>query len=97
MQRGDITPEERHLDPVLPLWLGVAGACAAVGAAGALGLAATQEHGWGRLLETYLVSFSLFLALTLGALFFVMLQHITRAGWSWWCGASPRRSPATSG
>jgi len=82
MQRGDITPEERHLDPVLPLWLGVAGACAAVGAAGALGLAATQEHGWGRLLETYLVSFSLFLALTLGALFFVMLQHITRAGWS---------------
>jgi hypothetical protein len=81
-QVADITTEERRLDPVLPLWLGVAGALAAVGAAGALGLASTQEHGWGRLLETYLVSFSLFLALTLGALFFVMLQHITRAGWS---------------
>jgi hypothetical protein len=81
-QLGDTTPEERHLDAVLPLSLGIAGALAAVGTAGALGLAASQEHGWGRLLETYLVSFSLLLALTLGALFFVMLQHITRAGWS---------------
>jgi hypothetical protein len=34
------------------------------------------------LLETYLVSYSLFLAITLGALFFVLLQHCTRAGWS---------------
>lgn len=82
MQPGEITAEVRRLEPALPLWLGLGGASAAVGIAGALGLAATREHGWERLLETYLVSFSLFLALTLGALFFVMLQHITRAGWS---------------
>ena len=81
-QVPDITTEVRRLDPALPLWLGVGGASAAVGIAGSVALAATREHGWGRLLETYLVSFALFLALTLGALFFVMLQHITRAGWS---------------
>jgi hypothetical protein len=81
-QVADITSEVRRLDPVLPLWLGVGAAAAAVGIGGAVALAAAQDHGWERLLETYLVSFSLFLALTLGALFFVMLQHITRAGWS---------------
>jgi len=81
-QVADITTEVRRLDPALPLWLGVGAATAAVGIAGAVALASTQEHGWGRLLESYLVSFALFLALTLGALFFVMLQHITRAGWS---------------
>jgi len=81
-QVADITSEVRRLDPVLPVWLGVGAAAAAVGIGGAVALAAAQDHGWERLLETYLVSFSLLLALTLGALFFVMLQHITRAGWS---------------
>ncbi|HQP44730.1 MAG TPA: hypothetical protein PLV66_13755, partial [Thermoanaerobaculales bacterium] len=81
-QASGITTEARRLDPVYPLWLGVGAALAAVGVGGAAALAAAQAHGWERLLETYLVSFSLFLALTLGALFFVMLQHITRAGWS---------------
>ena len=44
---------------------------------------APRGGGWlGRLLETYLVSFCFFLTLSLGALFFVLLQHLTRAGWS---------------
>lgn len=78
----DITEIEQRIDPVLPLWLGSAAVTAVVGIGGALALAMTTEHGWDRLLETYLISYSLFLALTLGALFFVMLQHVTRAGWS---------------
>lgn len=81
-QAVDISQEPRRLDPVLPLWLGLGSLTAVVGIAGALSLAMTREHGWEQLLETYLVSFSLFLALSLGALFFVMLQHVTRAGWS---------------
>ncbi len=78
----DITDIDLSLDRVLPLWLGSAAVTAVVGIGGALALAMATEHGWDRLLETYLISYSLFLALTLGALFFVMLQHVTRAGWS---------------
>ena len=77
-----LTQEPRRLDPALPLWLGVGVLSAVVGVGGSAALAATREGGWDRLLETYLVSFSLFLALSLGGLFFVMLQHVTRAGWS---------------
>jgi hypothetical protein len=78
----DISQEPRRLDPVLPLWLGLAGLAAVVGIGGSVILALRREHGLEYLLETYLVSFALFLALSLGALFFVMLQHVTRAGWS---------------
>ena len=31
---------------------------------------------------SYLTSFTFFLCLSLGALWFVMIQHLTRAGWS---------------
>src|SRR5215217_983804 len=31
---------------------------------------------------SYLTAFSFFLAIALGALFFVMVQHLARAGWS---------------
>lgn len=57
-------------------------------AAGVLGLAATAvvalltQDGLDRMLHSYLVSFAFFLSLTLGALFFVVLQHLVRAGWS---------------
>lgn len=81
-QVTDISQVERRLDPALPLWFGVAAIAAVMGIGGSLAVAATGDHGWDRLLETYLVSFSLFLALTLGALFFVLLQHVTRSGWS---------------
>ena len=38
--------------------------------------------GWRRFFFAYLVSFAFVLSLALGALFFVLLQHLTRAGWS---------------
>ena len=37
-----------------------------------------QNHFW----HAYLMSFAFFLAITLGALFFVMVHHAVRAGWS---------------
>jgi len=45
-------------------------------------LSAFFEGGLKRFFFAYLLNFSFFLSLSLGALFFVALQHITRAGWS---------------
>ncbi len=39
--------------------------------------------GWGeQFIHSYLVAYMFTLSLVLGAMFFVMVQHITRAGWS---------------
>jgi len=45
-------------------------------------LACRSEGSLNRLCQSYLVNFCYFLSLALGALFFVMLQHLTRSGWS---------------
>jgi hypothetical protein len=78
----DISAETRHLDGVVRPVLGICGILAAVGIGGSLLLARSSEGGMDHLLETYLVSFAFFLGISLGALFFVLLQHCTRAGWS---------------
>jgi len=52
---------------------------------GAAGHGAHEIHGyiseWSPY-HPYLVSFSFFLCITLGSLFFVIIHHLTRAGWS---------------
>ena len=78
----DITTENRRLNGVLKPALAICAVLAVVGIGGSLLLARSQEHGMDHLLETYLVSFAFFLSITMGALFFVLLQHCTRAGWS---------------
>jgi hypothetical protein len=37
---------------------------------------------WERFLRAYIVAFCVVLSLSLGGLWFVMLQHLTKAGWS---------------
>jgi hypothetical protein len=78
----DISTENRRLDGIARPVMVVCIVMAAVGLGGSLILGSQIEHGMDYLLETYLVSYSLFLAITLGGLFFVLLQHCTRAGWS---------------
>jgi hypothetical protein len=78
----DITTEPRRLERRGGRWMALAAVVAVIGIGGSLIMAARLEGGMDYLLETYLVSFALFLGLSLGALFFVMLQHVTRAGWS---------------
>ena len=78
----DITTEPRHLEARRTRWMGIAAVVAVVFIAASLALAMATPDGVHYLLETYLVSYALFLSLSLGALFFVMLQHVTRAGWS---------------
>ncbi len=54
---------------------------AAVGGVAALAAAFLLADA-GRFLAAYLTAFAFWLSLSLGALFFVILQHLTRAGWS---------------
>lgn len=53
-----------------------------VAAALALLAAVMSESGIEHLLHSYLVSVCFVVSLGLGALFFVLIQHLTRAGWS---------------
>jgi len=41
-----------------------------------------RDQAYARFFFAYLVNYSFFLAIALGGLFFVLLQHLTRAGWS---------------
>jgi hypothetical protein len=56
-------------------------AAGVIGLGGAL-LAAALQGGIARFYTSYLVAFAFLLTITLGALFFVVLQHLVRAGWS---------------
>jgi hypothetical protein len=78
----DITTENRRLDGIVRPALIVCIILALIGIGGSLLVSQSTEGGTEHLLETYLVSFSFFLAISLGGLFFVLLQHCTRAGWS---------------
>jgi len=52
------------------------------GLAAGLGLGWMADDGMRRFLHSYLVNYCFFLSLSLGGLFFVLTQHVTRAGWS---------------
>lgn len=78
----DPTNELRRMDESAPrlfrnaCLLGVV----ALGASFLIGV--SVEGGVKRFYHSYLVSFCYFLSLSLGALVFVMIQHLSRAGWS---------------
>lgn len=59
-------------------FLGLGGVCVALAAIGAW----LWEPWRQRFFPAYLTAFAWVLSLTLGALFFVVLQHLVRAGWS---------------
>ncbi len=60
------------------LVVGVAG----LGVAALVGLLGGDETRLDRFFQAYLITFMFFLAISLGALFFVILHHLVRAGWS---------------
>ena len=55
-----------------------------VGVAGLLlaGLIAMVSGNWTQFFFSYLHNFTFVLSVTIGALFFVLIQHLTRSGWS---------------
>ncbi len=53
-----------------------------VGIIGSVAVGYFLDHSFRRFYFAYLVSFAFFLSIMLGSLCFVVLQHLTRAGWS---------------
>ncbi len=63
--------------------LPIAGIVGIAGLVGAYFVAmATNENGFARFSHAYLTNFCFFASIILGCLFFVMVQHLTKAGWS---------------
>ncbi len=79
----DISKENTSLDGLGSRLFTIGAVVGLLGLAAAAGLAAHDGAlGWQRFRYAYLVSFLFFLSISLGALFFVAVQHLTRAGWS---------------
>lgn len=81
---GHASPRElgpRRIDSMLPRARSFAVLCAVVGGLMTL-LALIMPQFRERLSASYLVAFSFYLSITIGAVFFVVLQHLVRAGWS---------------
>lgn len=79
---ADLSQDDLTFPTAGRLWVVASSAVGVLGLAAAVGLAAGTEGGWARFYPSYLVSFVYFLSLALGALFFVLVSHVTRAGWS---------------
>jgi hypothetical protein len=78
----DIPAENRTLGEDGVRFARITGAVGLVAMLAAVVLAVLSPGGWQRFLHAYLVNFCFLLSLALGALFFVLLQHLTRSGWS---------------
>jgi hypothetical protein len=74
--------EKLHLDTLAPKLLAGGLVIGVAGLAGAFVLGYMPEAQRGHFYHAYLMSFCFYLAIALGALFFVLIQHLTRAGWS---------------
>jgi hypothetical protein len=71
-----------EMGPAGKRWSNFALAAGGVGFLGAFVLTRVSPPPAGRAMASYLVTFVYFTSLALGALFFVLIQHVTRAGWS---------------
>jgi hypothetical protein len=81
-QRDELQAERLRLDKGGARgWL-VPGLIGLLGLAAAAILATTTDNGRSDFFHSYLSNFMYFLSLALGGLFFVLIMHLTRAGWS---------------
>ncbi|MGE3163811.1 MAG: quinol:cytochrome C oxidoreductase [Planctomycetota bacterium] len=77
----DISSENRTLHDLAPKLMGVGLVLGVVGLAAGFVLGTRAEHR-DVFYHSYLVSACFFLSISLGGLFFTMVQHLTKAGWS---------------
>ena len=82
MQILESIEEKRNLDDGGRGFFGPAAWVGLTLLGGGCALAFFMEGMLQRFFMSYLLAFSVFLSLALGALFFVLISHLTRAGWS---------------
>ena len=82
MQRSDLLEEKRTIDGGRAGWFNPAAWIGLILLGGTGAWAVLTEDGLQRFLQSYLLAFTFFLTLGLGALFFVLISYLTRAGWS---------------
>ena len=77
-------PPRERLDLAPSAWpaFNIASVAGIVGLVVSLLLGYFTDSSFRHFFFTYLVSFCFFLTISLGSLFFVLIQHLTRAGWS---------------
>ena len=76
---ADISSDALRLGDAGRGWAAFAGTVGVLGLAASLVLALFDDEAF---LRAYVVNYAFLASLALGALFFVILQHLTRAGWS---------------
>jgi hypothetical protein len=82
IQLSQLTRENTRLDHSGATLQKVSAGIGIAGLAFSFLLSLFFANGLSHFIHTYLVGFMYVLSLSLGALFFVMLHHLTRAGWS---------------
>jgi hypothetical protein len=82
MRIADISKDNLQLGALAARVYIPAGVVGILGLGAAVILAVVLPDGESRFFPAYLTAFAYFLSLALGALFFVLLQHLTGAGWS---------------
>jgi hypothetical protein len=78
----DLASERLNLDDAGPRWRLIALAVGGIGLVGGFVAAGGLEGGWRQFWHSWLANAAFFTSLALGALFFTLIQHLTRAGWS---------------
>ncbi|MBI5869273.1 MAG: quinol:cytochrome C oxidoreductase [candidate division Zixibacteria bacterium] len=81
MQKADITKDNLQLGAKAAKVTWLTGAIGLVAIAAAVIMGLLSPDGGESFATAYLTAFVFFLTLALGALFFVLLQHVTGAGW----------------
>ena len=80
---SEIPPDENiRLGGLGPWVFFVFGLLGVLGLAAGIALGWARHDGWRYFFHSYLLNYCFLLSIALGALFFVNMQHITRAGWS---------------
>ena len=78
----DIREDRTTVGPLTGPLMTVLLAVGVLGLLLAVGVGWMSEGGWRHFFHSYLMNFCFFLSISLGALFFVAVQHVSHAGWS---------------
>ncbi|HYF51394.1 MAG TPA: quinol:cytochrome C oxidoreductase [Planctomycetota bacterium] len=79
---SSLTETDVRLSATTSKGMGIAAAAGVVGLIAAFALGGAQGDKWKSFLLAYHTAYIYFISLSLGALFFVIIQHLVKAGWS---------------